>query len=768
MYVDDDALPHEEQAALASTVLGDFILAMEQLTHESHNMALSQPSYLHVPPDPPLHRLATSNQPSVRNDMGGAVTGLVVQAETVSGGIHLHPSAQSGAGAPWQMPGVPSRFVNRSRELSTLDELLLGIEPRCTAVLLTGPAGVGKSAAARSWLRSRRERFPDGVLYADLRNHDNAALDTYRALRGFLATLGVEPDRIPADLDACAALFRSLTAQRRLAVLIEGASSTSQVRALLPAGEHTVALITSTRRLGLLLLDDVHILTVEPLNETDATALLERFAGAARIAEQAEAAHRIADACAGLPLALCVVGAQLAMDPNRSLEQVTRQLSDEDERLSYLTVEGDPVVYHAVDSGYRALAADAARLYRLLGALPIDVFTVPVAAAAAQLTDQDATRLLGELADAHLLYESAAGAYRFYPLTALHARECTEASENFGTAVERVIAWYLASAINAAGAVRPYRRARPLAPALPPLRPSGFTDLGTALDWLDAESAQLLTLVRYCAGHQRARDALEITAQMWALWAYRKCFPLWEEFDALGLRCARALDDQDAEARMLRRLGLLCTHLGRYREARAYLEDAAGIFEQLGDEHRTATVLNSLGVVELHDGNPQAAIALLARALAIHQWRGEIRQTALVLIDLADAEIEMGRLDPAFTRLRDAESHLTDSPDLYTAARLRMLRGRAHTRAAQFQDAEQELTAALELMRRTNSAFGQAQALYYLSELAADTEQVQLAERHRAEATALLHQLGTPTSGWLRARIAAASTAASSTDEASA
>ena len=213
---------------------------------------------------------------------------------------------------------------------------------------------------------------------------------------------------------------------------------------------------------------------------------------------------------------------------------------------------------------------------------------------------------------------------------------------------------------------------------------------------------------------------------------------------------------------MLRRLGLLCTHLGRYGEARAYLRDAAGIFEQLGDEHRTATALNSLGVVELRDGDPEMAVMLLSRALAIHQERDDIRQVALVLIDLADAEIERHRLDPALDHLRDAETHLKDSPDMYSVARLRMLRGHAHTRAGLFQGAEQELTAALELMRRTGSAYGQAQALYHLSELAASTEQTQPAEHHRAEAAALLHQLGTPASGWLRARITAASSAASS------
>jgi tetratricopeptide (TPR) repeat protein len=755
MFVNDDAPPNEEPINAIPTV-DDLVEAMGQLTHESLAVALNQPSYLRMPPDPPLHRLARRDGSSVRNEMSGAVTGLVVQADTVSGGIHVHPPEHPRTGAPWQMPSAPSRFVNRLGELETLDELLLGTEPGCTAVLLAGPAGVGKSAAARAWLRSRRERFPDGVLYADLRDRADSVLDAYQVLRAFLAALGVEPDRTPADLDACAALFRSLTARRRLAVLIEGASSTSQVRPLLPAGEHTATLITSTRRLSLLLLDGAHFLTLEPLGETEATALLERFAGAARIAAQPEDAHRIVQLCAGLPLALCAVGAHLTMHPDRDLESITRHLADQHEWLGRLTVEGNPVVYHALDAGYRALTTEVARLYRLLGALPIDAFTAPVAAATAQLTDRDAARQLDALADAHLLYESAAGVYRFYPLTALHARETTEVGESTNTAVDRVIAWYLASAINAAGAVRPYRRARPLAPALPQLRPVGFTDLGAALDWLDAESAHLLAVARYCAQHQRARTGLEIASQMWALWAYRKYYPLWEAFDALGLSCARTLGDQHAEARMLRRLGLLCTHLGRYGEAREYLNDAAGIFERLSDEHRAATALNSLGVVELRDGDPEAAIAPLTRALAIHQERGETRQTALVLIDLADAEIERGHLDLALTHLGEADNRLEDSPDAYTVARARMLRGRAHIRAAAFDEAERELTTALDVMQRVGSPFGQAEALVYLSELAASTDKAHLAAHRRAEAAELLRQLGAPSAGWLSARIAAA------------
>src|SRR5579862_8995798 len=109
MFVNDDAPPNEEPITAIPTV-DDLVEAMGQLTHESLAAALNQPSYLRLPPDPPLHRLARRDGSSVRNEMSGAVTGLVVQADTVSGGIHVHSPEQPRIGAPWQMPSAPSRF----------------------------------------------------------------------------------------------------------------------------------------------------------------------------------------------------------------------------------------------------------------------------------------------------------------------------------------------------------------------------------------------------------------------------------------------------------------------------------------------------------------------------------------------------------------------------------------------------------------------------------------------------------------------------------
>jgi len=103
---------------------------------------------------------------------------------------------------------------------------------------------------------------------------------------------------------------------------------------------------------------------------------------------------------------------------------------------------------------------------------------------------------------------------------------------------------------------------------------------------------------------------------MWALYAYRRPYELWREFDQLGLKCARALDDEGWQARMLRRLGRMYTDVGSYQDAIDALEGALQLYRQFGDRHREATVLNSLGVVLLRRGEAHSG----AEVIGAH-WR---------------------------------------------------------------------------------------------------------------------------------------------------
>jgi tetratricopeptide (TPR) repeat protein len=704
------------------------------------------------------------------NELGGTVSGSVVQAGVVHGGIHLHgqlPGVAQRLPTPRQLPGPPPLLVSRADELSALERMVgLGSETGAGAdpeplggpVVLTGPPGVGKAAVALAWLHRRRrspDPFPDGELYADLRS-PGEPVQPQTVLRGFLTALGVPPENVPPDLAGSAALYRSATASRRMAVLLHGAVSAAQVRPLIPGGTSCLTVVTSTWRLATLRMDGARWLTIAPLEVAAAVRLLEELAGPERIAGEMDAAREVARLCGGLPLAVSMVGIRLALNPHQRLGRLASELEDERRRLDRLAEEGNGV-RTIIDTCYRELPAEAARLYRVLGALPVARFSDSVAAAAASASAQDVGGLLRLLSEANLLEQTAEDAYHFHELVRLHAREVSRSAAHEAErdqAVIQVELWYLATAAAAAGAVRPYRRDVPAAvPGLstPPL---AFTGLHQALDWLDEEAAQLLSVARNAAEQQRPDTALRLAGQMWALFAHRKYYRIWQEFDLLGLRCARELGDRGAEARMLRRLGLLSMDLGGYDEASGHLTAAAALFEQLPDRHRTATAVNSLGVVFLRRGEPAKAIRELSRALAMHEELGDRRQCALVLIDLADALIESGRPQEALERLTAAEELLGDSPDLYTGGHLRMLAGRARGRIGRDPAlAQADLDSAVETMRGLDSASGQIEALGYRGELAERSGAVDVAAAYYERAGELLLSLGAPGGAWLGQRI---------------
>src|SRR6266542_1462896 len=177
-------------------------------------------------------------------------------------------------------------FTDRHRELGDLDQWLLDQPDHRTnrVMMITGTAGVGKTALARRWLHSLGDRFPDGELCADLRGYGADGPKAPGEILGqFLRVLGVPSERVPGSLDEQTALYRSLMASRRMLVLLDDAVSTTQVRPLLPGSSDTVVVVTSRRRLGGLLAAGAALLPLGPLREPAAVELLARFIGTKRV-----------------------------------------------------------------------------------------------------------------------------------------------------------------------------------------------------------------------------------------------------------------------------------------------------------------------------------------------------------------------------------------------------------------------------------------------------------------------------------------------------
>ena len=128
------------------------------------------------------------------------VQGNVVQARDVSGGITINvpPEARGPAPqlTPRQLPADVGAFINRQAEVRALTRF---VSPRqgggiSAVVVVTGSAGVGKTALALHWAHRVRDRFPDGELYANLRGFDSGPpVSAEVILDRFLRDLGVPP-----------------------------------------------------------------------------------------------------------------------------------------------------------------------------------------------------------------------------------------------------------------------------------------------------------------------------------------------------------------------------------------------------------------------------------------------------------------------------------------------------------------------------------------------------------------------------------------------
>jgi tetratricopeptide (TPR) repeat protein len=686
----------------------------------------------------------------VHNDVTGVVHGPLVQARDVFGGIHFHTAAS--LPAPSQLPPRP-RLVDREAAIAQLDALREEATDVPLTVLITGSVGVGKTALSLTWAHMLRPHFPDGQLYTDLRGHSSAdPASPQEVLGDFLQSLGVPTDLIPGELAQRAALYRTVTRDQRVLILLDDAMTAAQVRPLLPASSASVTVVTSRYRLAGLLMHGVRGVYVDRFDAEASLVLLRDALGSDRLEQQHEAASELVELCMRLPLALSVAAARLATRPSWPLREMVTALAEEQRTLAALTIGDDVAMRSALDLSYYALRPGTARLYRLLSLAPGDRFAVDVAAALAGVSRMEARRLLGELTDANLLTDIPDGRYRFHhALVRLHASQLVEAEdqrEARDLAVGRLLSWYLATAACAERRLRPHRSRLPRDAEPPPAEVTDFGGPEDALMWLESERANLSAAVTLARKHGREATAWQLTDAMWALFLFMGHHVERVEVEETGLAAARSCGDLYAEGKMLNRLGLSLNALGRHDEAVARLEEALEIWRRLGEREREVGSLRRLGLVAADRGDNGAAIARLTDASAAFQALGADRKTALALIDLAGVLLAQDRGLDAVVHLERARHLLRGVDDSYNWARVGIFLGHAHAGLGDHDKADQELRAALAAMTELGSSIGQAAALEGLGNLAERTGRWGEARRMYEAALETIGQVGSI--GYLR------------------
>ncbi|MFH8513897.1 BTAD domain-containing putative transcriptional regulator [Streptomyces gelaticus] len=549
------------------------------------------------------------------------------------------------------LPRAPRGFQGRNAELAALTRAAAGEAPVC---LVTGPAGVGKTALALQWAHRNPAAFPDGRLFADLRGFsDTGEPALIEVLREFLLALGVAPRRVPESVAAAAALFRALTDRRRLLVILDNARHSATVRPLLPGGTDCVTLVTSRHRLeGLIASDAARPVPLDVLEPTDGTALLAGVLGEDRVLAEPVAARRLAELCGGLPLALRVTAARLAGRPTWTLAGLADELADERSRLTYLDVD-DTGVSAALRLTVQQLPQDAVHQLARLGHHPGSHFDPHTAAALAGTDPVVATAALERLAAAHLVTETAPGRWVLHDLVRLYARGMDP--EGGSEALIGVLDHYIATALAAADTAEPggepcfvlpedYHR---------PVAVRDFVDRATAMHWLAAERDDLALAAdaaRSAGFHDRA---WRIILLQWpqVVWRVRDN---WSPLLELALDSARAHDDAYAESRVLNLLGWVLTEEGRTAEALALLERSPVLARQAGDRLGEATALINLAVAQAEQGELDTALEGCGRAVELAREKQDAHTEMLALQHLARMQLTANRPHEALASARTA------------------------------------------------------------------------------------------------------------------
>jgi DNA-binding SARP family transcriptional activator/tetratricopeptide (TPR) repeat protein len=642
-------------------------------------------------------------------------------------------------GWPRQLPPDVRGFTGRATELALLDAYLSKGPAAC---VITGTAGVGKTALAVHWAHRVAPQFPDGQLYLNLRGYDpGRPMTSDHALELLLRAVGVSGSEIPPGEDARGALLRSRLADRQVLMVLDNASSPDQIRPLLPGTPSCRILVTSRDDLaGLVARDGAARINVGRLGHDDATGVLRHLLPPSD--HDVAALEQLVRLCDRLPLALRIAADRVASRVEASVSEAVADLSAQP-RLDALATEGD--AHSAVDVvlswSYRSVSRPAARMFRLLGLVPGSSWDARAAAALAGCSLVEARRQLDALAAGHLVEVRADGRYVMHDLLRAYALDRAQASETRTrrrAATGRLLDYYVqasALAMDTAFAFERHRRPEvPPAMSVPPP-----CDPKSALAWLDAQRPALIAAIVHAAEDGWPEHTVTLAATL-----HRYLFVGAHHTDLLtvhghALRCARTEAERGIA---LHNLGRAHLRLGRFDEAIDETGQALTVAEHTGDLNAEADALQSIGMIHMERGQWDEAATYVEHALALARATGDRSLEARALGSLGQVSQYQGHYLRSLDHVREALALFREIGDRATEADALIGTGALYGRLGDDAAAFDHLEQALAVARGIGDRHREASALEHLGDANRRQRRYPLAGDLYRQALALFREIG--------------------------
>lgn len=661
------------------------------------------------------------------------------------------PPADAGQSIDWKallptntLPYHPRDFSGREMELSWIAEAV----ERCPddaipIVAIDGMGGSGKTALVVQAVHRLADRYPDGQLFVDLRGFTpgHEPLSAFAAQETLLTAAGLSSGDIPSAPAGRTALWQTLTANRRLLLVLDNAIDAEQVRPLVPASPGCLTLITSRPRL--VDLDGAEFLLLDPLSDKDGMALLRFTLGQERVDRAADAAQELLRLCGNLPLAVRIAAARLRNRPHWPIRRMVDRLRDETRRLAELNSAGRSVAV-ALRLSFGAMSEEQRAGFTLLGLHPGRDISVQESAQLLGVDPVEAEDFLESLVDARLLEERETGWYAFHDLVRSFAQHLVQPNgPRERDAITRLLDYYVLTAKRACDRLSPerptYGETLPEGPM-----PPGFDTTAAALNWLDRHRDTLLAAVGLAHREGLFRHAACLPRELGfhsdlRNYAQDACRVL-----ETGVAAARELNDPALLRMTLTNLAMQQWRLGRFQEGIVRLEEALHISREIGDRRSEVACTGRLGQFYRSIGQFDRALRMTRAAAQAERDMGLTREYGTSLNLLSTIHARLGDFEQAEQAAREALTLLSELGDVHNTPLALLRLATATARQKRYTEALDHLDRALELLERGGFPSYTAQFLAQRAEVLALSGQFTKAARSAEQALEQALQDGLP------------------------
>ena len=702
------------------------------------------------PTEPAAHQATTRpHQTSVRGHIqGGVVQGGVVQAGTIHGDVYLRTPPVAWP-TPRQLHRPALNLVDRSEQQKAMTALLPHTDaPGPVVLILTGAPGMGTTALTEHWLASHADHFADGQFYLHLGDTATGRPAVGDALGQLLRAAGIPPHLVPTGQTERATLWRTYTATRTVAILVEHPQPGRDVLDLLPASPSCLTVVTTYQPHLELLAHGAHLIKVGPLDEDTASAIIDQRLRPHTIAADPAAdpatVRAVVQQCHGNPRALLLTAAALLAHPHEPADRVLTAPRHEPPRTESPAMTAERPVAASLHASYAALPADIAPSYRAVGLIPGETLSVECVAAATDIDPASAHRHLTALAQAALLDDIGEGTYRLPDAVRRHLRTPHTGDTDpavCNAIVARAVRWYLLCARTAAATVIPARRVLPYTAPFPyPALPPGLTALDSALSFLDRQRRNIGAAVAAAVDIGLDTEAVCLADALQPVVILHGDLHHALQVDERALVAADRAGDHTGALGLRKRLARGNVKIGDLDTATRYARQYDLAVTQAGDQRGRASALKTWGAIHTAQGDPDSATTSFSQAVEILRRLQRPRALALAQIVLGETLLlhdhpatAAAHLAAAYTLLDTLDPH----PDTYNAARAAVRLARAWLRDNQPDFAKQLLDNAADTITQTGSVTELATIHAVYAEHAGATGDATAAAEHRRIADGL-------------------------------